>query len=368
MSKWSECKLGEQINLKRGYDLPTRLRQDGEIPIFSSSGITGFHNEKMCNGPGVITGRYGTIGQVFFSKTPYWPLNTTLYVQNFKGNDELFIFYFLQQIDWGKYSDKSAVPGVNRNDVHQEEIIIPQVTEQKTIAAVLSSLDNKIDLLNRQNKTLKSMAETLFRQWFIEESQEDWEVCELGDLCETIASGGTPSTKVDTYYNGNVNWYSTKELKDDFLFDSINKITQEGLKNSAAKLFPEDTVIVAIYAAPTVGRLGILGNEGSFNQAACGLVVDKDLCCTEFLYLYLLSERDELNAMASGSAQQNLNVGKIRSYPAFKVPPDLMNKFRSIIKPIFAKIRSNSLQIRNVEKLRDALLPKLMSGEVRVMY
>lgn len=149
MSEWRECKLGEQINLKRGYDLPTRLRQDGEIPIYSSSGITGLHRVKMCDGPGVITGRYGTIGQVFFSKTQYWPLNTTLYVQDFKGNDKLFIYYFLQQLDWEKYSDKSAVPGVNRNDVHLEDIAIPPLPEQKAIVAVLSSLDDKIDLLHR---------------------------------------------------------------------------------------------------------------------------------------------------------------------------------------------------------------------------
>ena len=92
MSKWKETKLGDEINLKRGYDLPTRLRQDGSIPIYSSSGISGLHSEKMCEAPGVITGRYGTIGQVFYSKTSYWPLNTALYVQDFKGNNELFMY------------------------------------------------------------------------------------------------------------------------------------------------------------------------------------------------------------------------------------------------------------------------------------
>ncbi|NMW22503.1 MAG: hypothetical protein HKK67_12950 [Chlorobiaceae bacterium] len=99
LSGWRECKLGDTINLKRGYDLPSRLRKSGDVPIYSSSGISGYHNEKMCFSPGVITGRYGTIGLVLFSKTPYWPLNTTLYVQDFKGNDELFICYFLKQLD-----------------------------------------------------------------------------------------------------------------------------------------------------------------------------------------------------------------------------------------------------------------------------
>ena len=210
------------------------------------------------------------------------------------------------------------------------------------------------------------MAEALFRQWFVEEADEGWEECTLNDLCSQITSGGTPSTKIESYYNGNINWYSTKELKDNFLYESENKITKEGLDNSSAKLFPAGTVVIAIYAAPTVGRLGILANEASFNQAACGLIANEALCCSEFIYLYLKNQRDELNLMASGSAQQNLNVGKIKSYPAFKVPKDLMNKFKDAIQPNLKKINSNTLQIRTLEKLRDTLLPKLMSGEVRV--
>jgi type I restriction enzyme S subunit len=210
------------------------------------------------------------------------------------------------------------------------------------------------------------MAEALFRQWFVEEVDEGWEECTLNDLCTQIASGGTPSTKIESYYNGDINWYSTRELKDNFLYESENKITKEGLDNSSAKLFPAGTVIIAIYAAPTVGRLGILANDASFNQAACGLVANDELCCSEFIYLYLKNQRGELNSMASGSAQQNLNVSKIKSYPAFKVPKDLMNKFKDVVQPTFKKISSSTIQIRTLEKLRDTLLPKLMSGKVRV--
>ena len=133
-------------------------------------------------------------------------------------------------------------------------------------------------------------------------------------------------------------------------------------------MFLAGTVVIAIYAAPTVGRLGILANEASFNQAACGLIANEEFCCSEFIYIHLKNQRDELNLMASGSAQQNLNVGKIKSFPAFKVPKDLMNKFKDAIQPDFKKINSNTLQIRTLEKLRDTLLPKLMCGEVRVKY
>lgn len=287
--------------------------------------------------------------------------------------DPKFTYYYLssdqvvEELDIIAEASTSTYPSLKPSDIEKLTVRAPiQIEEQKAIAAVLSSLDDKIDLLHRQNKTLESIAETLFRQWFLEEAQGDWENCVLADLCKSIACGGTPSTKIEAYYTGDINWYSTKELNDSFLFESSSKITTEGLENSAAKLFPAGTVVMAIYAAPTVGRLGILGASGAFNQAACGMVANDYFCCGEFLYLYLMSKRDELNAMASGSAQQNLNLGKIKSYPAFKVSEIVMDKFKEVIKPIFAKIKTNSLQIRTIQKLRDNLLPKLMSGEVRV--
>ncbi|HHV23455.1 MAG: restriction endonuclease subunit S [Methanosarcina sp.] len=284
----------------------------------------------------------------------------------------IFAYYwfasnFMQ--DWIASCDTgSTIPLINLTVLKSLPVPIPPLPEQRAIASVLSSLDDKIDLLHRQNKTLEAMAETLFRQWFVEEADEEWKECTLNDLCIQIASGGTPSTKIKSYYNGDINWYSTKELKDNFLYESENKITKEGLNNSSAKLFPAGTVVIAIYAAPTVGRLGILANEASFNQAACGLIANEEFCNPEFMYLYLKNQRNELNSVASGSAQQNLNVGKIKSYPAFKVPKDLMDQFKDVIQPIFKKINSNTLQIRILEKLRDTLLPKLMSGEVRVEF
>ncbi len=286
--------------------------------------------------------------------------------------DKMFLNWLMRAPEYRHHVVSSAsgstVYHTSPSRIKEFLFFLPPLPEQKAIASVLSSLDDKIDLLHRENKTLEQMAETLFRQWFIEEKEEGWEECILADLCDRIGSGGTPSTKVEEYYGGDINWYSTKELNDGFLFESEKKITLEGLENSAAKLFPKGTVVIAIYAAPTVGRLGILANKSSFNQAACGLVADTEICSKEFLYLYLKTERGNLNAMASGSAQQNLNVKKIKTYPAFKPTKEIMEKFNGYIQPIFDKIENNSVQIRTLENLRDTLLPKLMSGEVRVGY
>src|SRR5882762_8757953 len=142
MDEWRQQLLGDVIELKRGYDLPISQRQAGPIPIVSSSGFSGFHNVAMVKGPGVVTGRYGTIGQVFYVEEDFWPLNTTLYVRDFKGNLPRFIGYFLRTIDYLAYSDKAAVPGVNRNHLHEAKVRCPPLTAQRDIADILSSLDD----------------------------------------------------------------------------------------------------------------------------------------------------------------------------------------------------------------------------------
>ena len=168
MDEWQEVTLGEVIELKRGYDLPRRERIPGSVPLVSSAGVTDHHVEAKVSGPGVITGRYGTLGKVFFVPSDFWPLNTTLYVRDFKDNDPRFISYFLRSLDFSAYSDKAAVPGLNRNHLHQAAVRIPPLSEQRAIAHVLGTLDDKIGLNRRINQTLEETARTLFRSWFVD--------------------------------------------------------------------------------------------------------------------------------------------------------------------------------------------------------
>jgi type I restriction enzyme, S subunit len=142
---WRRCRLGDVVELQRGFDLPERLRKDGDVPIVTSSGINGFHSTPKVSGPGVVTGRYGSIGQVFYIDRSYWPLNTALWVKDFKGSDPRFIYYWLQLVDFESVSAKSAVPGINRNDLHEFEAVVPHLEEQRRIAGVLSALDDKIE-------------------------------------------------------------------------------------------------------------------------------------------------------------------------------------------------------------------------------
>lgn len=168
-SDWKTMLLGDFIELKRGYDLPKQQRILGSVPLISSAGLSDHHSEAKVKGPGVVTGRYGTIGQVFYVEDDFWPLNTTLYVRDFKGNNPAFVYYFLKTIDYLQYSDKAAVPGVNRNHLHMASVCVPtSIDEQQKIASLLSALDKKIQLNQQINQTLEQMAQAIFKSWFVD--------------------------------------------------------------------------------------------------------------------------------------------------------------------------------------------------------
>ena len=267
-SEWPQVPLGEVITLQRGFDLPSQDRKPGRVPIISSSGITDYHSEVGVPGPGVVTGRYGTIGQVFLSKEDFWPLNTTLWVKDFHGNDPLWASYLLRTIDFMSCSDKSSVPGVNRNDLHRILVLLPTLDEQRAIAGVLGALDDKIEQNRRTARALERLARAIFRAWFVDfepvkakaagaasfpslpqpvfdalptrfvDSEigpvpEGWEVQPIDDVI-TVKGGGTPSTKNPDYWNGGEHCWATprdmSRLAHPVLLDTVRRITDAGVK------------------------------------------------------------------------------------------------------------------------------------------
>jgi type I restriction enzyme S subunit len=164
---WRECRLGDLLALKRGHDLPSDARQPGDIPVVSSSGVTGFHNQAQAEPPGVVTGRYGTLGEVFYLEQPYWPLNTALYVVDFKGTHPRFAAYFLKKVLRDYKSDKAAVPGVDRNVPHELRVNAPDPAVQERIAQILSAYDDLIENNRRRMALLEESARMLYREWFV---------------------------------------------------------------------------------------------------------------------------------------------------------------------------------------------------------
>jgi type I restriction enzyme S subunit len=163
--EWKVNRLGGVVTLQRGFDLPSWQRRPGPIPVVTSSGIEDAHSEAMVKGPGVVTGRYGTIGEVFYVRGDFWPLNTTLYVRDFHGNDSLFVFYLLRTVDFHTHSGKSGVPGVNRNDLHGVATRMPPtLPEQTAIAGVLSDMDAEIAALEQRRDKTRALKQGMMQE------------------------------------------------------------------------------------------------------------------------------------------------------------------------------------------------------------
>lgn len=191
---WEFSKLGNVAELQRGFDLPSTKRIDGNIPIVSSSGVSGYHNEYKVEKPGIVTGRYGSIGNVYYVEENFWPLNTSLWVKNFHSNYPKFIYYLLSSFDFKKFSDKTGVPGVNRNDLHAVKVAVPPLLEQKKIVKILSTWDKAISTTERlienstqQKKALMQQLLTGKKRLLDESGQQfsdKWKKVELGKLLD----------------------------------------------------------------------------------------------------------------------------------------------------------------------------------------
>ena len=366
LGNWRNGEFGNFITLKRGFDLPQQKREDGQVPIFSSSGITGTHSTAMVNAPGVITGRYGTIGEVFYAAEDFWPLNTTLFVEDFHGNDAKFIYYFLKTLEWSKFTSASAVPGINRNTVHKETVSLPDIETQRRIASTLSMLDEKIKTNTEINDNLEQQAQSYFQELFVDNADPEWTTGTISDL-GAVVGGSTPSKAKPEYYTeSGIAWITPKDLsinKSKFVSHGENDITELGLKNSSAAIMPEGTVLFSSRAP--IGYIAIAAGEVTTNQGFKS-VVPKPEIGTPFVYFFLKNTLPVIEGMASGSTFKEVSGSTMKNVPAVIPDAETLAKFSDFCAPIFAQQRILEEQNQSLATLRDNLLPKLMSGEIDV--
>ena len=270
--------------------------------------------------------------------------------------------------DWmAQNSTGATMPSLNQDVLKQLPIRFPTFSEQKSIAQVLSSIDNKIDLLHRQNATLEAMAETLFRQWFVEETKEDWEEGVLDDVI-SVKGGTTPSTKEPKYWNGTIHWSTPRDLSNHvsvFLFNTERKITKEGLSQIGSGLLPKGTVLLSSRAP--IGYLAISEIPVAINQGYIAITCDK-IVSNYFIYLWCKQNMTEIENSGNGSTFQEISKSVFKQMAILIPPKTKLDDFDKTIDPVFSKIKTNQTQIRTLTTLRDTLLPKLMSGEVRVAF
>ena len=294
----------------------------------------------------------------------------------------------------------TMIPHFKKGDFGKLNIPLLSRTAQHAIGDFYFTLSERITLLRETNATLEAIAQALFKSWFVdfdpvrakqegrapegmsdataalfpdsfEESElgllpKGWRISTVADLCSTITNGGTPSrSKVELWEGGTIPWFKTGEFNDGFLLQSAERITRNALATSAAKLLPENSVLMAIYAAPTVGRLGVLTEPSTFNQACTGMVA-KETVGVWFLFWTLYFGRDWFNSRANGAAQQNISKAIVSAYRVVSPSDSVLLAFNEIATSIHHRIRRNSEQAQTLATLRDTLLPRLISGQLRL--
>ncbi len=374
--------MGEVATLQRGNDLPKSQRTHGSYPVIGSNGIVGYHSKAVACGPGVLVGRSGSVGKVTWVEQDYWPLNTALWVKDFHDNDPEFVYYLLDFIDLSKFAAGVSVPTLNRNLVHPVKVATPHLPEQRAIANVLRTVQEAIQTTEQVIEASRELKRSLMNHLFtygpvpVDEAEqvplketeiglvpEHWTVLRLRDVAKTT-SGGTPSRKNSAYYGGSIPWVKSGELDDSMVTSTSETITEEGLANSSAKVFPPGILLVAMYGA-TAGKVGILGVQGATNQAVCA-VIPNDQTSPEYLFYSLTSKREELLGERYGGAQPNLSQTVLRNF-ALPIPPILeQEQIVNALSSVDTKIRVEETRKASLDILFKALLHNLMTGKVRV--
>ncbi|MFN5348546.1 MAG: restriction endonuclease subunit S [Polaromonas sp.] len=392
-SEWRSGKLGDFIELKRGYDLAQAKRIPGPYPLVSSAGVSDCHAVPMAKGPGVVTGRCGTIGQVYFVEQDFWPLNTTLYVRNFKGNDPRFISYFLKTVDFFAYSDKAAVPGVNRNHLHEAFAQIPDLDTQLNIAEVLGALDDRITLLRETNATLEAIAQVLFKSWFVdfdpvraklegrapegmdeataalfpdgfEESElglvpRGWRVGTLGDIAQTIRQQLQPADlHMDINYVG-LEHIPRKSLS------LVSWGTADGLESAKATFSEGDILFGKL--RPYFHKVVVAPFDGvcSTDILVCQA---KKPTYYGFVVMQLFSTTliEYAERLSNGAKMPRVGWKDIAAYPVVIPSEPVVGAYTKAIEPLLARMKANVHAVQTLVTLRDTLLPRLISGQLRL--
>ena len=388
MSEWKEYKLENVIERFIDYRGKTPSKTDFGIPLITAkivkSGKILEPNEFiavedyeswMTRGypeiNDVILTTEAPLGEVALLKNKHVALAQRIITLRGKKElcDNVFLKYYFQspigQHSLNARAQGTTVEGIKSSELKKIDISLPRIEVQQSIASALISLDNKIDLLHRQNKTLEELAETVFRQWFVEEAGESWEEKSLYDSRELIG-GGTPKTSNEEYWNGSLIWLSAGDITSNhknFVVSSEKSITDLGLKNSSAKLLPKFSTVIT--ARGTVGKYCLLSEPMTFSQSNYG-VSPRYKDCFFFTYLLVAHSVERLLAAAYGSVFDTITTNTFKEQMMALPPSDYIEKFESIVKPFFQKMFINTKQIQTLTQLRDNLLPKLMSGEIKI--
>ncbi len=370
---WQTKKLGDVATLQRGFDLPTQHRVSGDFPLVSSSGIIDTHETGPVRGPGVVTGRSGSIGNVFFVEENFWPLNTVLYVKDFHGNNPRFVFHLLRHFDLQRFSTGTGVPTLNRNFVHDEIVSVPSVPEQKRIVGILDQSFEGIAAAKANAEKNLQNARALFDSQLSSLFAEAWTSCELvplSELATDITDGDhvpppKSATGVPFITIGNIQ-KETRAVDFTDTFMVPQKYFDELKPNRKPKRGDVLYTVTGSFGIPVIVRDDL---KFCF-QRHIGLIRPKHETQSAWLYYLLLSPQVLRQAKegATGTAQKTVSLKVLRSFIVPRVPPaQQLPAIRTLDALSVETQRLESIYQRKLaalESLKKSLLHQAFSGQL----
>lgn len=377
MEEWKEYKLGDVLSIKYGKD--HKHLADGNIPIYGSGGIMRYGESSLYPGPSILIPRKGSLNNIMYSDKPFWTVDTMFWtIINEEIANPLFVYYSICKKDFASLNVGSAVPSLTVPVIENVDILLPPKHFQDKIVAILKSLDDKIEVNRRINENLEQQAQALFKSWFVDfepfhdgefvESElgmipKGWKVGILDELCSFISRGLTP--KYDE---------SSEELILGQTCVRNNIVTLNNARNHRPKTKNEKwvrqwDVLINSTGIGSLGRVGIVYFNMDNVAIDSHITVVRTSCPLYRHYIgrNLLSRQLEIENMAVGSTgQTELPRDRVKAMQIIIPSRDAMDKFNAIIEPMAILMYSNIMESRRLATLRDTLLPKLMSGELKV--
>jgi len=361
--------LGDLVKIKYGKN-QKKVQDDenGKYPIYGTGGLMGYSIDYLYDKPSVLIGRKGSIEKVRYIEEPFWTVDTLFYTEvNEKIVIPKFLYYMMSLIDLSRYNEGTSIPSLRTETLNRLDFPIPNLDYQNRVLSILSSIDKKIEINEKINKNLFNIASSIQTEWMINFTPfksekfktssfglipENWNVGKLGDVIELLDSKRIPLSgqqrenmeKIYPYYGA----ASLMDYVEDYIFDGVYLLMGEDGTVVDDKGFP---ILQYVWGKFWVNNHAhILKGKNGFNVES----------------LYLLLSKTNIQSIVTGAVQAKVNQSNLKSIEIIIPPVDVMEKFNKLIKPFFDTIRSNNDEIKELQKLRDTLLPKLMSGEIDV--
>ncbi len=389
-SHWGVKRLKFMAKLQNGSDYKHIESHDG-YPVIGSGGQFAYATDYLYNGESVLLGRKGTIDKPLYVNGAFWTVDTMYYTEIFQNTCPKFLYYLTLTVDFWKYSTQTALPSMTQTSLNNLIFAAPEYEEQTAIADYLDTQTAQIDaLIDKQQNLLAKLAEqrsSVITQavtrglnpnapmkesgvaW-LGEVPSHWEIWKITHAINLIGSGTTPKSDNAEYYDGEILWVTTSELRESLISDTKQKISDSAIKDySALKKYPKNSVAIAMYGA-TIGRLGILEKEATFNQACC-VFGNSDILHYKFLFYWLWQRRPALISLSNGGGQPNLSQDDLKKIK-IPLPPlaeqtaiaDYLDEQTAHIDCLSQKVEQ---AIGRLKEYRTALITQAVTGKIKVI-